>query len=76
MICNRESTSQRETEKINLESGPDLQSCYKFFSTVLKKPENSDLKSTKLMLRLMVNICQTDFEIWWKHFKRTEQKVY
>ena len=27
------------------------------------------------MLRFLVNLCQKDFEVWWKHYRPTDNKV-
>lgn len=71
----RESKNFKEDEKINLESKPEINSCWIFFSTAVNKVvQMPDDKSVCIMLRLLINICQKDFELWWKHHRKTEAK--
>jgi len=81
----RDNQTFNQFEEFSLESGQDLQSCWRFFSLVLQnameafKQSAADTpsftnNSAIVMLSLLVKICQKDFELWWKHYRPTEHK--
>ncbi|XP_023342474.1 uncharacterized protein LOC111712162 [Eurytemora carolleeae] len=61
-------------ERFELENNQDIQSCWRFFSGIINRVSRGSGHHSGIMLSLLVKICQKDFELWWKHYRRTENK--
>ena len=75
IFCLRDHENLDQFERFELENNQDIQSCWRFFSGIMNRVSEGSGHHSGIMLSLLVKICQKDFELWWKHYRRTENKV-
>ena len=67
-------------DTFSLENKQDISQCFKFFLKVLNqyqlesKKESTEPSGSELLVQLLSKICRKDFELWWKHFRRSDGK--
>ena len=67
-------------DTFSLENKQDIAQCWKFFADALNqyqagcKEGGTEQSGPGLLAQLLAKLCRKDFELWWKHFRRSDGK--
>ena len=67
-------------DNFSLENKQDIAQCWKFFTHALNqyqadcKEGSTEQSGAGLLVQMLAKLCRKDFELWWKHFRRSDGK--